>query len=314
MQAFISFRNRALISVLLLISLGVVSRAETGPDFSVPFATSETDTLSIDFYMPADSAETHYCIIFSYGGGFVDNNRKDSSTIRFCRRLAEDGYVAVATDYRLGLKGVKMNGVLSMVKPLRAAVGMAAEDVLKVTALVLDNASEWKIRPDGIILCGASAGAITSLQCDYELCNGTASAAILPEDFEYAGIVSFAGAVFSEKGTCKYPKHNPAPTLLLHGTADRLVTYDKIAFFDIRFSGSNDLAKQFAANHWPYEIIRYQDEGHGVAGRTLESYDEMVWFLDNMVVAGRNLEIDKTVFDHDHVRCSWDTVKPEALY
>ena len=65
----------------------------------------------------------------------------------------------------------------------------------------------------------AGAGAISSLQCDFERCNRTDLARqYLPEGFRYAGIIAFSGAVFSRIGL-DYPHDTPAPTLLLHGTA-----------------------------------------------------------------------------------------------
>jgi len=298
-----------LLAVLLFCSPGM--RAQ---DFSVPFAVYGTDTLRLDVYMPSDTAETHYCVVYTYGGGFMDNNQKAGSTKKFCRTLADDGYVVVATDYRLGLKGVKMKGVLSMVKPLRKAVDMAAEDVFKAVSLILSEADDWKLRRDGIVLCGSSAGAVTSLQCDYELCNRSPKTAGIPADFRFAGVISFAGAVYSDEGKCDFRVHNPSPVLLFHGMDDNLVTYDKIAFFNHRLSGSADLVKRYARYSRPYEIIRFRDEGHVVAARYLENYDEVTWFLDNMVKAGKHFEIDKTVYDRDRIRASWDKTEAKNLY
>lgn len=280
----------------------------------MPFATYDGKTLELDVYLPDDNQEQHWCIIYSYGGGFVEDNQRSGQTCEFCRKLAGEGYVVIASTYRLGLKGVKMKSKAGMIKPMSNAIKMASEDVFKTTAYVLDHSGELKIRPDGIILCGSSAGAITSLQCDYELCNRTPISAILPEDFHYAGIISFAGAVFSREGRCDYRKHAPAPTLMLHGMTDKLVNYDRTAIFNTRFSGSNDLQKRFAKFGWSHEIIRFVDEGHGVAGRMLDNFEDVLWFLDNMVIKGRRFQIDKTVNDRDRVRGKWDSAGPEALY
>lgn len=284
------------------------------PDRSVVFAEYGNQELSMDVYMPGDGLDEHYCIIFAYGGGFKDNNQKSDGTVEFCRKLADDGYVAVAIDYRLGLKDVKMKGVASMVKPLENAVAMAAEDMLKAVGFILDNAQEMKVRADGIVLCGSSAGAITALQSDYLLCNGSPLAAALPGDFRFAGVMSFAGAVFSKEGRCDYKLHAPAPTMMLHGTADKMVNYNKIALFNTRFSGSSDLVKRFKKNGYTHEIIRFVGEGHGVASRMMDSYDEIVWFMDNVVKTGRHYEIDKTVLDSDHKAPSWDKLGAGSLY
>lgn len=303
-----------LVAATMLLSTMLAAQTKPAPDYAVPFASYAGKTLNLDVYLPKDNLSEHWCIIYSYGGGFIEDNQRAESTIEFCRKLADEGYVVLASTYRLGLKDVKMKSTIGMVKPLRNAVRVASEDIIKATAYVLDHANSLKVRTDGIILCGSSAGAITSLQCDYELCNRSEIASVLPEDFHYAGIISFAGAVFSTEGKCDYLKHNPAPTLMLHGMSDRLVTYNKIAFGKFRLSGSNDLQKRFAKFGWSHEIIRFVDEGHGVAMRMMDNFEDVIWFLDNMVINGQPFEIDKTVNDKSHIRTSWDSAGPEKLY
>ena len=75
------------------------------PDESIAFAQYDTLTLEMDLYFPTDDAEQHRCIIYTYGGGFIDNNQRHIETRALCRRLADDGFVVVATNYRLGLRG-----------------------------------------------------------------------------------------------------------------------------------------------------------------------------------------------------------------
>ena len=284
------------------------------PDESVAFAVYDDVTLEMDLYFPSDDAETHPCIIFSYGGGFVANNQRHFEIQRLCRQLAGDGFVVVASDYRLGLKGVQFKGPLSMVKPLENAIQLAAEDVMKVTRYVLDYAAELTVDPQQVILVGSSAGAITSLQCDFERCNRTALAQqYLPEDFRYAGVIAFAGAIFSRHGL-EYKYDAPAPTLLLHGTADRLVTYKQIKFFGTGFYGSDKIARRFQKEHFPYKIMRFTDEGHTVAARYFSNYDEIPWFYEHFVKQGRHYEIDETFSDPFREKSSWDTADPSTLY
>ena len=125
------------------------------PDESIAFAQYDTLSLEMDLYFPSDEAETHPCIIYSYGGGFIDNNQRHFDTRYLCRKLADDGFVVIATNYRLGLKGVQFNGVAGMVKPLENAIQLAAEDVMKVTRYALDYASELTVDPQRILLMGS---------------------------------------------------------------------------------------------------------------------------------------------------------------
>ena len=48
--------------------------------------------MEMDLYFPSDEAETHPCIIYSYGGGFIDNNQRHFDTRYLCRKLADDGF------------------------------------------------------------------------------------------------------------------------------------------------------------------------------------------------------------------------------
>lgn len=293
--------------IILFAALTVfISAKAVEPDFSVLFAQFDSLKLELDVYMPKDTLNDHYCVIYAFGGSFTNRNQRQSRTKAFCRRLADDGYVAIATDYRLGLENVPIEEKTKMIAPFGNAVHIAAEDMISAVSFVLDKSDEWKIRKDGIILCGSSAGAITSLQADYELCNRTEMTGKLAEDFRFAGIVSFAGAIFSTEGMCKYKVHQPAPTLFLHGTEDTLVPYDNISFSNYRFSGSNDLYMEFKNNGWPYEIIRFTGRKHSVANSMDENYEEMMWFLDNFVKAHRNIAADKTISDFDYVAPSWD--------
>ena len=284
------------------------------PDESIAFAVYDTLTLEMDLYFPSDDAETHPCIIFSYGGGFIADNQRHEETRTLCRNLADDGFVVIASNYRLGLRGVQFKGPLGMIKPLENAIQMAAEDVMKVTRYAWDYADELCIDRRQIILMGSSAGAITSLQCDYERCNRTELALrYLPEGFRYAGVIAFAGAIFARKGL-EYRYDMPAPTLLLHGTTDRLVPYNRIKFFNLGFYGSSSIVKTFQERHYPYKIMRFTGEGHTVAARYFANYDDILWFTSRMVKDAHHYEIDETISDPFRERPAWDTAKPDALY
>ena len=291
-----------------------VDSAAFQPDESIAFAQYDTLSLEMDFYFPSDDADELPCINYTYGLGFIDNNQLNIETRILCRRLAERGFVVVASDYRLGLRGVRFNGVAGMVKPLEAAIRMAAEDVLKVTRYVIDYASELSVDPSEIILIGSSAGAITSLQCDFERCaRSDLAQTYLPEGFRYGGVVSMAGAVFSRRGI-SYTHDVPAPTLFMHGTSDRLVTYKQIKFFGTGLYGSNALARHFQQRHYAHQIMRFTDEGHTVAARYFTNFDDILDFIELFVIQGKHLEIDTTVYEPFREKSPWDTAAPNSLY
>ena len=73
------------------------------------------------------------------------------------------------------------------------AVNIAVEDLFSATLFVLENAEQWQIDTEKIITSGSSAGAISVLQAENAICNRTSSAAVLPQGFNYAGVISYAG-------------------------------------------------------------------------------------------------------------------------
>lgn len=295
-------------------SAAAADSAAAAPYTTYTYFSNETDTLVMDVYSPADDTISHRCIVWIYGGGFKDNNLRSASARKFCTKLASDGFVVCAIDYRLGLKGYVMKGKAAMVKPLLKSVEMATEDCFRATRYIIDNAASLRVDPGSIVLIGSSAGAITALQADYELGNRTSLAAGLPSEFRYAGIVSFAGGICSLDGKPRYRVHEPAPTFLLHGISDNIVTYDKISVAGKGLYGSSAVVKQFQKYGYPYYIKRFVLEGHGVAMRQMKCYDDVIWFIDTMVTAGRDFRRDETVYDVGHKRQSWEMNPVETLY
>ena len=268
-------------------------------DREQPFVDRDTCTLSMDLYLPADTCAKHPCAVFVYGGGFINNNQREKYVTKFCRRMADAGFVTVATDYRLGLKGVKSNSVLTLAKNLDNALQASTEDLFAAIKYLLDNAEELKIDPSQIILIGSSAGAMTVLQADYELGNRSALAADMPEGFRFAAVVSFSGAIFSNSGKCKWEVQSPAPTLFYHGTSDELVTYDKIQLFNLGLFGTNALVERFEKFDYPYMCVRFDNRFHEVAAFMNTCFDQTLGFIEQFVFNKKNWQIDIKVTDPD---------------
>lgn len=297
--------KRILTIILMFAALSVVYAGDDGSsgkpswDMEVAFASRDTCTLSMDMYFPNDDCETHPCVVFVYGGGFVQNNQREAGVVEYCRRLADAGYVTAAIDYRLALKGVRNKGVLAMAGYLEKAVQTSTEDLFSAVEYLVKYAGEYCIDPSQIILIGSSAGAITVLQADYELGNGTALASAMPEGFRFAGVVSFSGAVFSRKGKCKWTVQPPAPTLFFHGTSDELVTYDKIQFFNMGFFGTNALVERFGKFGYPYMCIRFGNRFHEVAAFMNTCFPQTQGFIEQFIREKKNWQIDITITDPD---------------
>ncbi len=260
------------------------------------YAERDTQQLALDIYFPENPLPQKRCIVYIFGGGFMSGARTEPKVTKYAQQMSERGYVVAAIDYRLGLKGVKSVGI-SSVKTLRNAIDMAVEDCASAVAFLLAHADEFGIDSTQIILVGSSAGAITALQTDYAFANGFDVTSVLPDDFRFAGIVAYSGAILSFDGKLKYPKHNPAPTLLVHGTHDKIVNYNQIRFCNIGFFGTKEISKQFLRSKFPYFARHYTDLGHEVAAFYFNTTDLFDQFVENFIVQKRELCVDENFID-----------------
>lgn len=264
------------------------------------YAVKDTSKLYMDVYLPQVQNEQHACLFFVFGGGFIGGKRDDEQVKQIKKYYTDQGFVVIAPDYRLGMRGQSNYSALIAVKKFEAAINMASEDLISALDYTLKNlleTKEYKINPENILVMGSSAGAITALQTDYAICNGYLNSNILPDDFHIAGVISYAGAIFSTHGKPKYKNHSPAPTLLCHGTADQLVNYKKTQFANIGFFGSNAIAKQFKKSDYSYHIRRYPGLGHQVAILYNNEFAVIDQFIADQVFSKTRIQIDETYFN-----------------
>lgn len=298
---------------------GTPEQAAPQPDRTVRFAVRDTCELLLDFYKaapdtgPCADAARKPLIIHVFGGAFVTGRRNQPDDRLWYRTLADAGYNVAAIDYRLGMKGAQFKASMASLKVLRNAIQIAVDDLFSATAYMIDNAAGFDIDPDKIIVSGSSAGAITALQAEWEICNGMEPARVLPEWFNYAGVMSFAGAVFSLQGGIRFPQ-KPCPVLLFHGTADRIVPYKKIALFGIQFAGSDALAKKFRSVGANCQIYRFDGIGHEVAASMRRNLPEELRFLEENAIKGLHRTVDALVDDAGLPDFGWARYTARDLY
>lgn len=273
------------------------------PSASYLFAERADGPLWLDVYAPAKGTENEGLptVLYVFGGGFKTGSRDNVYLMPFFKRLTDSGYRVVSIDYRLGLKDVTKMGIAQR-DLLKKAIDMAVEDLFSATVFLCNNAGVTGVDPANIVLCGSSAGAITILQADWERCNGGALASVLPKDFSYAGLVSFSGAVYSDRGKVAYRNAAPAPTVLFHGIDDKIVTYKKIALFNLCFGGSDCLYPVLLKSGVPCAIYRFAGIGHEVAASMMRNFPLMDRFIRANVCGGGVFCEDATITD--------STIKP----
>ena len=314
-----SFRSFLTLGMLAVSCLVCAAQQKViTPSATCLFAHRDTCDLYLDIYNPAPGSATSIdgvakpSILFVFGGGFVMGERNNESYLPWYKMLTDDGYRVIAVDYRLGLKGVKKMGV-AQVKQLDKAIHMAVEDVFSAVAFLDQNSGRFGIQMDNIVLSGSSAGAITALQADWESANRTEWARELPEGFRFAGVMSFSGAIYSDKGVPKYSSA-PAPTLLLHGTDDQLVPYTRIKFLNLIFAGSDVLAKSFRENGYNYNILRFKDRGHEIANNMVISYLDEIKFLETNVMKKERRIVDSMIDDPSIPVPDWAKATVDDIY
>jgi predicted esterase len=268
------------------------------------YSIKGNDTLRLDKYDLSLVAEPKPCLIFVFGGGFSFGSRDHESYLSFYEQLARNGYAVVAIDYRLGMKNFKKTldmkqGKLKLfnffVDAFKNTISMAVEDLFDATNYVVEHAEEWRIHPEKIISCGSSAGAITVLQGEYEICNHSALSEHLPQGFNYAGVISFAGAIFSDKGDLKW-QNKPAPIQLFHGDIDNEVPYGKLKLRKLGFYGSQYIAEQLDKTGSPYYFYSVENASHEMATSPMNrNWNEINTFLENLVFNKENRMIHTSV-------------------
>ena len=298
-------RYLLLIAGLLTFSTIVSAQEEEtkliNPDGTYMFEKRDDGELFLDVYSPAEGSETSIdgkakpTILFMFGGGFIQGQRDDASYHKWFKMLTDNGFRVISIDYRLGLKGSNKVGV-AQVNVLDKAIHWAVEDLLSATNYIIKNADQLDVDPSNLVISGSSAGAISVMQAEYELCNKTKWAAVLPEGFKYAGVMSFSGAILSREGELDYARM-PAPTLMLHGTADELVNYKQIKFFNLGFFGGGKLVKRFEKLGFDYNMYHFVGYGHEIAGSMETTFDLQMKFIESNVMKGQRRIIEAWVDD-----------------
>lgn len=269
---------------------------------TVTYAIPEGDSLQMDIYRLKEKGnETQPVMLFQFGGSFKTGWRDRLFYGNYLQAVTEMGFTVVSIDYRLGMEGKKYNlkTLTAKSEGLADAVQLAVEDLFTATAYLTDHAQQLHIHPDSILASGSSAGAISVLQADWVIKNRKKGTEILPEGFAYTGIVAFAGGIYSRSGRPKYKHGDPAPTLMFHGSKDRMVPYHTIRLFNIGMFPSKNLHRRMkkAGNDYVFVDMKGKDHYYGAETAMTEGLFITEWFLEEFIRQGNGkqtrIKIDK---------------------
>ena len=193
-----------------------------------------TQNLVMDLVTPKnDPDKKRPCIIFMFGGGFVDKG--DDCSQEIGKGMAQKGYVVALIDYRLGFPEGNLFVLCQgdFMKGFYEASLRATQDARSAIRYIKANAERLGIDPNKIFISGNSAGAITALNTvfldDKDIpatplkdINGSLDAMKdnLQFDSKVAGVISLAGAITDKK---LLDKTTNTPICLFQGNCDRLI-------------------------------------------------------------------------------------------
>ncbi len=278
--------TKALLPVIAALAFSAAMHAqEAGTSGTYMYSRSESAELFLSFLGPAEAPAGKATPLII----FISEAPHEASAL--FRGLSEAGYSVASVACR-EIPAWQKAGSKFIAEELSGAVTSLSEDVCAATRYLVDNAEALGVDPKAFVLAGASTGAVTALQTEWELCNGGRAASLLPAGFRFAGIISFAGAL--AEGSTRYSTA-PAPTMLLHGTADKVIGYSQTRLGKMKLPGSSTLAQEFASKGYSYWILRFEGLGHEVSESMDENLPEVLRFLECNVAGGGKRIVDATV-------------------
>jgi acetyl esterase/lipase len=245
----------------------------------VVFASAGGRDLCCDVYEP-QGGDAHPAVLLLHGGGWRGGDR--SMVEGMGRKLAEAGFVAVGSEYRLTPEA-----------PWPAQI----EDVRTALAWIRSNAESLEVDDSKIAVLGRSAGGHLALLAAGTDSGVAATIGIFPPTTFYLGDRTRGGvparALMGELATAQgaqeasplfYVSPEYPPTFLLHGTDDKVVPP----------SASMVMYEALVAARVPVELHMYAGQPHGFVSVPdfLElCVDEIAHFLNRFLTARREEEV-----------------------
>ncbi len=322
------------LSFACLVSVAAVSAQEPAMPQRPAEAVSKADKTTVEFVVRDDkpilmdiyqfkdqkTEGRRPVFIYSFGGSWAMGSRVDALCNPLYDHLCEKGWVCVAIDYRLGsARGRDGRPLITPPEgynPFQYSIDIGAEDIYAATVWLINHADEYNIDPEKIVISGSSAGAINSMNAEYDICSGHRLAKDnLPASFNYAGVVPMAGAVYlTGAGDTQLTwDGKPCPMCFFHGSNDPMVTFDVENNPSRHGFGPNYISKQLDAMKVPYMLYEYTGGDHVMALLPLKWFwSEIDAFLDRIVLGGQNIRV-RSVENSDKPRtdANWlNTVRP----
>ena len=231
---------------------------------NVEYKNVNGKSLQMDFYRSKNVSEPLPLLLFIHGGGWKSGKRSDY--LVYLTSFAEKGFMTATVSYRL---------VRDSIYPA------AVEDVTDAVAWLFKNSEDYGYDPGRIALIGGSAGAHLAMLAGYgwpntnpQNDNTAANCRIKavvdiygPVDLttEYAQtqrlVTGFIGHPFDEKpelykeaSPFSYLNESCPPTLILHGTSDKLVPVGQSDGLKSRLDELSVPCEYYRVPLWPHSM------------------------------------------------------------
>lgn len=200
----------------------------------------KTEKLLLDVYSPSgDTQIDRPVILLFHGGGFRPGNDKTQSYIvRLATDFATRGYVCVSINYRVRT---------APKEDPKGTMTDALADAMCGLNWIRSNHEKLRVDLKRIIVGGGSAGGMLAVNFCYK-------DQTVAEKWDKSGIIALVDLWGSPDPTYMFSTidKNDPPTILVHGTADKLVSYDN----------SVQLVKQLNLNHVKNELVTLEGGEH----------------------------------------------------
>jgi acetyl esterase/lipase len=208
---------------------------------AINFQGSNQD-LVLDIYKPANAEGKKFPAIFLFhGGSFVGGDKNGLAST--CSKLANNGYVAISVNYRLGWGFVSKSATTCDDSTrLKQAIYRSVQDAHSAMRYVAAHADEYNVDKNWIFIGGQSAGAITALITAYLQQQDAGgffpgldttlglldkSAHAPNADFTLKGVISMWGAFVDPN---LITDKTALPTIFFQGELDKAVPFKSGAF------------------------------------------------------------------------------------
>ncbi|MGJ3234014.1 alpha/beta hydrolase [Marivirga sp.] len=240
---------------------------------TVAYIDTDEKSLEMDIYTAEkDSLEKRPVVLFVHGGGFAGGARNELEIMEFCRNMARRGIVAVSMSYTLVMKGQSFSCDQAAKNKMNTFKQVGLE-ISHATNYLLAHEEELKINPNKMILAGSSAGAEAVLHAAF----WPEANSPLPDDFQYGGLISMAGAIYNLE---LINKETAIPMQFFHGTCDNLVPYGSAPHHYceekdtgyLMLHGPGAIREKLHAINEGYYIITGCNDNHSWAGKPFKYF------------------------------------------